>query len=313
MPELRSHKRGRSLDQRLFCNSEQRFITTSGEVDAEETRSESDYDSDVMVVGKGRKCPRVSRTPPNHVPSSKRTVPLQPTSPILPRIIANPALLEWYSESPRYTSPCLHELEITELKARVGYLEIEAQQNIELQSEIQQNYCQISAECRKLRQDFCRVSAECTELQKTMSDLVQSRRWEELRRQGEEEDRTELEKWVNDRIVAAEKLAREQVTQLKVELFNELESAWARKSRDTEQKRTSSTIPMDIEKPTIEELFDTLNSNGGLNESCHAPENPTDQQPKQPMDNLKLPPIGPKVWREKRAKRQQSTKPNASS
>jgi hypothetical protein len=31
MPELRSHKRGRSLDQRLFGNSEHRFITASGD------------------------------------------------------------------------------------------------------------------------------------------------------------------------------------------------------------------------------------------------------------------------------------------
>jgi hypothetical protein len=182
MPEPRSHKRGRSLDQRFICNSEQRFITAS-EVEANETRSESEYDSDVIVIGKGRKCPRVSRTPPNHMPSSRRTLPSQPTPHILPRITPEPALLEWPSGS-RYTSPCLHEVKITELKARVGYLKIEAQHNIELRSEIQQNFCRISAECRNLRQDFCRVSAECTKLQKAVSDLVQFRSWEELRRQG---------------------------------------------------------------------------------------------------------------------------------
>jgi hypothetical protein len=69
MPELRSHKRGRSLDQRLFGNSEDRFITAGGEAEAEATTSDSEYDSDVIVVGKGRKCLRVSRTPPNHTPS----------------------------------------------------------------------------------------------------------------------------------------------------------------------------------------------------------------------------------------------------
>jgi hypothetical protein len=53
MPELRSHKRGRSLDQRLFGNSEHRFITASGEAEAEATTSDSEYDSDVIVVGKG--------------------------------------------------------------------------------------------------------------------------------------------------------------------------------------------------------------------------------------------------------------------
>jgi hypothetical protein len=41
MPELRSHKRGRLLDQRLFGNSEHRIITASGEAEAEATTSES--------------------------------------------------------------------------------------------------------------------------------------------------------------------------------------------------------------------------------------------------------------------------------
>jgi hypothetical protein len=45
-----------SLDQRLFGNSEDRFITASGEAEAEVTTSDSEYDPDVIVVGKGRKC-----------------------------------------------------------------------------------------------------------------------------------------------------------------------------------------------------------------------------------------------------------------
>jgi hypothetical protein len=55
MPELRSHKRGRSLNQHLFGNSEHRFITASGEAQAEVTTSDSEYDSVVIVVEKGRK------------------------------------------------------------------------------------------------------------------------------------------------------------------------------------------------------------------------------------------------------------------
>jgi hypothetical protein len=78
MPELRSHKRGRSLDQRLFSESEHRFITASGEVEAQATTSDSEYDSDVIVVGKGRQCPRVSRAPPNHTPSWMRALPQPP-------------------------------------------------------------------------------------------------------------------------------------------------------------------------------------------------------------------------------------------
>jgi hypothetical protein len=50
MPELRSHKRGRSLGQRLFGNSEHRFTTASGEAEAEATTSDSEYDSDVILV-----------------------------------------------------------------------------------------------------------------------------------------------------------------------------------------------------------------------------------------------------------------------
>jgi hypothetical protein len=69
MSELRSHKRGRSLDQGLFGNSGPRFITPSGEAVAEATTSDSEYDSDVMVVGNGRKSPTVPRPPPNHTPT----------------------------------------------------------------------------------------------------------------------------------------------------------------------------------------------------------------------------------------------------
>jgi hypothetical protein len=73
MSELRSHKRTRSVDQCVICHSEQRFITAGGDVEPEETRSESENDSDVIVVGKGRKCPRVSSTPLILRPSSMRT------------------------------------------------------------------------------------------------------------------------------------------------------------------------------------------------------------------------------------------------
>jgi hypothetical protein len=175
MPELRSHKRGRSVDQRLFGNSEHRFITASGEAEAEATTSDSEYDSDVIVVGKGRKCPRGSRTPPNHTQSWMRTLPLPSTSPqdVASRSLPDPALLEWHPGTPSQDPPCLQLGEITDLKAWVGYLELEAQNNIELRSEMQQNWCQVSAENRQLRQDFSRVSAECRELRQTVSDPIQ--------------------------------------------------------------------------------------------------------------------------------------------
>jgi hypothetical protein len=153
MPELRFHKRGRSLDQRLFSKSEHKFITASGEVEEQATTSDPEYDSDVIVVGEGRKCPRVSRTPPNHMPSWMRTVPLPPTSPasIASTSIPEPALLESHPGTSSQDPPCLHLGEITDLTVRVGYLELGAQNNIELRSEMQQNWCRVSTEYRKLQ------------------------------------------------------------------------------------------------------------------------------------------------------------------
>jgi hypothetical protein len=54
MVELRSHKRGRSLDLHLCSNSENKFITTTSEAEIAATTSDSEYDSDVIVVGKGQ-------------------------------------------------------------------------------------------------------------------------------------------------------------------------------------------------------------------------------------------------------------------
>jgi hypothetical protein len=155
--------------------------------------------------------------------------------------------------------------EITDLKARVGYLELEAQNNIELRSEILQNWCRVSTEYRKLPQDLNRVSMECNELRQTMRDLVQFRRWEELRRQGEEDDRRDLENLVNLRSVAAEQRVREQIRQLRADLEHEHLTPVGDKSTHIEATTTPSPVPMDIEKPTIEEFLEILEPNGGLN------------------------------------------------
>jgi hypothetical protein len=162
MPELRSHTRGRSVDQRLFSKSEHMFIPASGEVEAQATTSDSGYDSDVTVVEKWRKCLRVSRTPPNHTPSWMRALPLSPTSPqsISSTSLPDPALLEWHPGTSSQDPPCLQLGEITDLTPPVGYLELEAQNNIELRSEMHQNWCRVSAEYRKLQQDLNRVSME---------------------------------------------------------------------------------------------------------------------------------------------------------
>jgi hypothetical protein len=53
--QINHHKRGRSLDQRPTPTTRHRFVTAGVEVEIEEPRSDSEYDSDVIVVGKGRK------------------------------------------------------------------------------------------------------------------------------------------------------------------------------------------------------------------------------------------------------------------
>jgi hypothetical protein len=72
---------------------------------------------------------------------------------------------------------------------------------------------------------------------------------------------------------------------------------------------------MDVEKPTIEEFLGQLKSNGGLEESRHAPENapvengpptgaPDERQNPVIPGNSQDPPTGPKQWREKMASKQ---------
>jgi hypothetical protein len=306
MPELRSHKRGRSLDQRLLSQFEHRFITASGEVEAQGTTSDSEYDSDLIVVGKGRKCPRVSRTLPNHTPSWMRALPLPPTSPsIASTSIPDPALLEWHPGTSSQDPPCLHLGEITDLKARVGYLELEAQNNIELRSEMLQNWCRVSTEYRKLQQDLNRVSMECNALRQTVRDLVQFCRWEELRRQCEEDDRRDLENLVKSRTVAAEQRVREHIRQLRADLEHERLTPLEDISTHIEAKTTPSPVPMEIEKPTIEEFLEILEPNGGLNESRYAPGL---SQRTVSSDKPRDPPTGPKEWRDKLAKRQRRSR-----
>jgi hypothetical protein len=191
------------------------------------------------------------------------------------------------------------------LKARVGYLELEAQNNIELRSEMQQSWCRVSAEYRKLQEDLNRVSMECNELRQTVRDLVQFRRWEVLRRQCEEDDRRGLKNLVNSRTVAAEHCVREQIRQLRADLDHERLTLLGDKSTHIEAETTPSPVPMDIENPTIEEFLEILEPNGGLKESRHAPGT---SQGTVPSDKPPDPPAGPKGWRDKLAKRQRRSR-----
>jgi hypothetical protein len=96
---------------------------------------------------------------------------------------------------------------------------------------------------------------ECNELRQTVRDLVQFCRWEELRRQGEEEDSRGLENLVKSHTVATEQCVREQIRQLRADLEHEWLTPLEDKSTHIEEKTTPSPVPMDIEKPTIEEFL----------------------------------------------------------
>jgi hypothetical protein len=179
-----NQKRGRSL------NLQPSYVTDGYEVEIEEIKSDSEYDSDVTVIGRGRKAPRVSRTPPHHGPSALRMLPAPPSSPLLqPSTPApEPACLEWYPTLSQHQ--CSHEAEVQQLRVQVGELQLEAQRNIELRTE--------------LRQDYCRMSSGFEELRELFKNLVDQRNWDDLRRQCDEEDRKEWENKIATRITFSE-------------------------------------------------------------------------------------------------------------
>jgi hypothetical protein len=109
---------------------------------------------------------------------------------------------------------------------------------------MQQNWCRVSAEYKKLQLGLNRVSMECNELRQTVRDLVQFRRWEELRRQGEEDDRSDLENLVNLRTVAAEQSVREQMRHLRADLGHERLTPLGDKSTHIEATTTPSPVPI---------------------------------------------------------------------
>jgi hypothetical protein len=173
-----THKRSRSRDHISMNTIQNRFITAGGEQRVHKFTSDLEYDSYVIVVGNGRKCPRICETPPNHALSRMRniTAPPTPLLPIPPEI-PEPGLLEWY---PAVTEQsCSHAAEISELKSCVTYLGTETFMNIELLSEIHQGYCRLASEVRELR--------------RTVKDLTQQKHVEDLRRNLEGEKRRELD------------------------------------------------------------------------------------------------------------------------
>jgi hypothetical protein len=235
------HKRGRSVNQRSTYTSEKRFLTSGVEVEIEEPRSDSEYDSDVIVVGKGRKCPRISETPPNHAPSAMRILPAPPSSPqpqgspVPPPETPNrdPGLLEWYPH-PIHNS-CPLAIEVQELRAKVRHLELEATRNIELRLELQDNYCKIVAEARERRE--------------TVKNLAEKQKFEELRRRLEANRWKDFENTTNTKIEARKSDEIDRELQLSRELNDavrrEIDRRWIERIQIWEGVAETGAAPIE--------------------------------------------------------------------
>jgi hypothetical protein len=162
------------------------------------------------VVGKGQKCPRISETPPNHAPSAMRMLPAPPSSPRPQRshvpppetLNRDPGLLEWYPH--QIHTSCPLAIEVQKLRAQVGHLELEATRKIELRSELQENYCKIVSEARKLRE--------------TVTNLAEKQKLEELRRHLEAKRWKDFENTIISKIEARKSDEIERELQLSREL-----------------------------------------------------------------------------------------------
>jgi hypothetical protein len=179
------------------------FIAAGGEQGVHKSISDPEYNSDVIVVGQGRKYPRISETPPNHALSEMRNIAAPPT-PLLPipPEIPEPGLLEWY---PAVTEKsCSHPAEISELKSRVTYLGTETFMDIEPRSEIHQDYSRLASEVRELR--------------RPVMDLTHQKHVEDLRRNLEGEKRRELDNSIDSWTSSAEVYPRNHVLQMRDKL-----------------------------------------------------------------------------------------------
>jgi hypothetical protein len=97
------------------------------------------------------------------------------------------------------------------------------------------------------------------------------------------------------------------VSQLRARWYDEIESGLAHKVSDAGLRNSSSPIPMEVEKPRNQEFLAQLKSNGGLEDSRHAPENvpvenglltsgPDKRQNPVMPGNSQDPPTGPRQW-----------------
>jgi hypothetical protein len=113
------------------------------------------------------------------------------------------------------------------------------------------------------------------------------------------------------------------VSQLRPALYDEIERGLVHKVGDADLRNSSSPIPMEVEKPTIEEFIGQLKSHGQSEDSRHASKNspvengpltgaPDDRQNPVILGNTQDPLTDLRQWWEKMARKQWRSKQSKS-
>jgi hypothetical protein len=160
--------------------------------------------------------------------------PQLPGSPVPPPETTNqdPALLEWYPHP--IHSLCPLAIKVQELRAQVGYLQLEAQRNIQLRTELHENHCKVVAEARELRE--------------TVSNLAEQQKLED-RRCLDANRSKEFEITINTKIAARKSDEIERELQLRRELKDavkrEIGKRWTERIQTWEEMAQTKAVPME--------------------------------------------------------------------
>jgi hypothetical protein len=145
----------------------------------------------------------------------------------------DPALLEWYPQP--IHSLCPLAIEVQELRAQVGYLQSEAQRNIEPRTELHENYCKVVAEARELRE--------------TVNNLAEQQKLEEARGRLDANRSKEFEITINTKIAARKSDEIECELQLRRELKDavkrEIDMRWTERIQTWKEMAQTAVAPME--------------------------------------------------------------------
>jgi predicted nucleic acid-binding Zn-ribbon protein len=162
-----------------------------------------------------------------------------------------------------------------------------------------------------------------------VNNLGQQQKLDVFLRHRQEAQWNEFKNTITSQITDEKSHAIERELQLTHELHDvinkKISTRWEQSSDRGERVEQSTTTPMEgvaidgTTKPTNEEFSQNLESSGGLDQSWHAPNMPTiessmpvnspdDCQHSNIGRNSRDPPTGPRVWREKMARKSRRSK-----